>query len=210
MALEIILCIVAGYLCGTISTGYIVGKVQSIDIRKYGSGNAGTTNAFRTMGKKAGFTTFAGDFFKSFIPIMLMKYLIFSDVPYAKLLMMIFGFACVIGHNYPVWLKFKGGKGIAATCGVFVAIDPWLFIPGLITFLGLILLTKYVSVGSLCLATLFSVWMIVVSREDLYYPFIIVISICFWLSAVIRHRANIVRLINGNENKVGQRAKIEK
>ena len=152
LATEIILCIVSGYLIGTFSTSYIIGKTNHLDIRDYGSGNAGTTNAFRVMGKKAGIITFIGDFLKAFIPLMIMKYVLLRGADECCLLMLIFGIMCVIGHNYPVWLHFKGGKGIAATGGVFVAFDPWILIPGAIIFGGVIYLSKYVSLGSICVS----------------------------------------------------------
>lgn len=200
----ILICAVAGYLIGTISTGYIIGKIQSLDIRDYGSGNAGTTNAFRVMGKKAGIITFIGDFMKSFVPLMVMKYVLFKDADYCYLLMLIFGFMCVIGHNYPVWLKFKGGKGIAATGGVFVAFDPWILIPGAIIFGGVIFLSKYVSLGSLCVSILYPIWTILTKSDDPYYGWLIFITFLFTASAFFRHSANIKRLAQGNENRIGQ------
>lgn len=204
MAVRIIICVIAGYLIGTISTGYIIGKVRNLDIRNYGSGNAGTTNAFRVMGKKAGILTFIGDFLKSFVPLMLMKYWIFKDLDYCALLILIFGFACVMGHNYPVWLHFKGGKGIAASAGVFVVFDHWLFFPMFILFGGTILITKYVSVGSLFLAILYPVWIAIRWRDNPYFLPIFIIACLFTVSAFYRHKGNLVRLANGTENKVGQ------
>ncbi len=204
LPLLIIICAVLGYLIGTISTGYIVGKIYKLDIRDYGSGNAGTTNAFRVIGKKGGIITFIGDFLKSFIPLMVMKYWIFKDHPAMYLLLLVFGIACVLGHNYPVWLKFKGGKGIASTGGVFGAVDHWLFLPGALIFGGLIFITKYVSVGSLCVSLLFPIWIAITKTGDPYYIWLVILSCLFTVSAFFRHRANIVRLLNGTENKVGQ------
>ena len=177
-----------------------------MDIREYGSGNAGTTNAFRVMGKKAGFLTFLGDFLKAFIPLMLIKYVLFKGEDECNLLMLVFGIMCVIGHNFPVWLHFKGGKGIAATGGCFVAFDPLLIFPGVILFGGAVLITKYVSVGSLLIAVLFPVWVFFRYSGDPYYIWLIVLTLLFTVSAFIRHRSNIVRLINGTENKIGQHA----
>ena len=204
LATEIILCIVSGYLVGTFSTSYLLGKRSNIDIRDFGSGNAGTTNAFRVMGKKAGIITFIGDFLKAFIPLTIMKYVLLKGADECSLLMLVFGIMCVIGHNYPVWLKFKGGKGIAATGGVFVAFDPWILIPGTIIFGGVIYLSKYVSLGSICVSFLFPIWVILTKADDPYYCWLIAITCLFTLSALFRHRANIVRLANGTENKVGQ------
>lgn len=210
MALTFVLCIVIGYLIGTISTGYIYGKTQKLDIRDYGSGNAGTTNAFRVLGRKGGVVTFIGDFLKAFIPLILIKYVFFKDADYRNLLMLVFGLGVVLGHNYPVWLHFKGGKGIASTGGVFVAFDPLIFIPGALCFGGLIGITKYVSVGSICLSFLFPVWVALRFRADAYYPWLIAVTCLYTLSALFRHRANIMRLLNGTENKIGVRADTSK
>ena len=204
LATEIILCVVSGYLIGTFSTSYIIGKTNHLDIRDYGSGNAGTTNAFRVMGKKAGIITFIGDFLKAFIPLMIMKYVLLRGTDECYLLMLIFGIMCVIGHNYPVWLHFKGGKGIAATAGVFVAFDPWIIIPGPIIFGGVIYLTKYVSLGSICVSFLFPIWVILTKSSDPYYGWLIALTCLYTASALFRHRSNIVRLLNGTENKVGE------
>lgn len=208
MAIRIIACLIAGYLMGTISTGYIVGKLSKVDIRSYGSGNAGTTNAFRVLGRKAGIITFIGDFLKAFIPIILIKFVIWPELPYLELLELLFGLGCVLGHNYPVWLHFKGGKGIAVTGGVFVAYDPLILIPGTILFAACVLLTKYVSVGSLVIALLFPIWIGVRSFGDAYYVAIVAVAVCYTVSAFIRHKANIVRLMNGTENKIGQHKQI--
>ncbi len=206
---EILICVVAGYFVGTLSFGYIVGKAMDLDIREHGSGNAGTTNAFRVMGKKAGVLTFIGDFLKAFIPLMLVKYIFLKDAEECNLIMLIFGLMCVIGHNFPVWLKFKGGKGIAATGGVFVAFDPLILFPGVLIFGGTILISKYVSLGSMCVSLLFPVWVAFRTVGDPYYSWLIAITCLYTVSAFLRHKSNIVRLINGNENKVGQHKKIE-
>lgn len=205
MALKFAICIVIGYFIGTISTGYIYGKTQKLDIRDYGSGNAGTTNAFRVLGSKGGVITFIGDFLKAFIPLILMKYVLFKDLDYLNLLMLVFGLGIVLGHNYPVWLHFKGGKGIASTGGVFVAFDPLILIPGAIVFGGLIGITKYVSVGSIFLSILFPIWVAIRFRGDPYYPWLILVTCIYTLSALWRHRANIVRLFKGTENRIGVR-----
>lgn len=209
MGICIIVCIICGYLIGTVSTGYIIGKLRNLDIRDYGSGNAGTTNAFRVMGRSAGILTFIGDFLKAFVPLMLIKYVFLKDADYRDLAMLIFGFACVLGHNYPIWLHFKGGKGIAATGGVFVAFDPWILLPGIVIFGGVILVSKYVSLGSLCLSVLFPIWVAVTRHDDPYFTAMLVVTLLFTLSAVLRHRSNIVRLLNGTENKVGEHVDIK-
>ena len=205
MALQIVICIVLGYIVGSFSTGYIIGIINHVDIREMGSGNAGTTNAFRTLGKKAGIITFIGDFLKAFIIVLLVRFVIYSDVEYVKLLELICGFGCVLGHNFPVWLKFHGGKGIAVTAGVFVAIDPWILPVGIPLFAILVLTTKYVSVGSLAVLTLFPIWNALRLRDFPCYWAIVGVSCLYTAMAFFQHRQNIKRLLNGTENKIGQK-----
>lgn len=107
---KILFSLILGYGFGCISTSYFVGKANHIDIRNYGSGNAGTTNALRTLGMKAGIITFLGDAIKAIAPVLLIKYLIFSESSYSSLLLLYTGLGVVLGHNFPVWLNFKGGK----------------------------------------------------------------------------------------------------
>ncbi|MCR5829554.1 MAG: glycerol-3-phosphate 1-O-acyltransferase PlsY [Lachnospiraceae bacterium] len=206
----VICIIIVGYFIGSIPFGYIIGKINHIDIRNYGSGSSGTTNAFRTVGRLGGILTFVGDYLKAFIPIMLIRYVIFPDEPYMHLFMLIFGFACVLGHNFPVWLKFKGGKGIAVTAGVCSGLD-FLIIPfGVVLFAIVVLISKYVSLGSLCISIVIPIWIFIRMSDDAYFPWLIVVSFLYTLSAFIMHRKNIKRLIHGEENKIGQRVKIDK
>ncbi len=190
-----------GYLFGCFSTAYFVGKANHIDIRAYGSGNAGTTNAMRTLGKKAGIITYLGDFLKAIIPILLAKFFVLSGNQDADLICLVLGLGVVLGHNYPVWLKFKGGKGIAVTSGVFIAVVPQIAVFALIMFVLISLISKYISLASICAILFAGTWMMI------YYDFKIayVIVIAFYiLLALWQHRANIVRLLHGTENKIGQ------
>lgn len=209
MALEIVICLVLGYVVGSFSTGYIMGLMNHVDIREMGSGNAGTTNAFRTLGKKAGIITLVGDLLKAILVVLLIRFVIYKDVDYVKLLELICGFGCVLGHNFPVWLKFHGGKGIAVTAGVFIAIDPWILPVGLPLFAVLVLTTKYVSVGSLAVLTLFPIWNAIRFTAEPYYAWIVVVSCMYTVMAFIQHRQNIKRLMNGTENKIGQKKHTE-
>jgi len=109
MLLKILVCLSVGYGFGCFSTGYVVGKANKIDIRKYGSGNAGTTNALRILGWKAGIITFLGDAIKALIPVLLVRYFLQGD-SYGQLLSLYTGLGVVLGHNFPFWLNFKGGK----------------------------------------------------------------------------------------------------
>ncbi|NLO10642.1 MAG: glycerol-3-phosphate 1-O-acyltransferase PlsY [Clostridiales bacterium] len=204
--MNIIICILFGYIFGCFSTGFFIGKIKKVDIRQYGSKSSGTTNALRTLGPKAGILTLLGDMLKAIIAIVLVRFVLFSDIEYVKLLSLYTGLGVVIGHNYPVWLKFQGGKGIAATAGAIVAIDPWIIPFGLPIFVISVALTRYVSVGSLMLAILFPTWIAIRNPGQLH---MLIIALAYTALAFIKHRSNIKRLFNGTENKLGQRVKID-
>ncbi|MFT4143943.1 MAG: glycerol-3-phosphate 1-O-acyltransferase PlsY [Mobilitalea sp.] len=205
MIAKIILCLLFGYVFGCFSTGYFMGKLNKVDIRQYGSGNVGTTNALRTLGAKAGAITLLGDSLKAIIPMVLVRFLFLKDYDYNLLLTLYTGFGVVLGHNYPVWLKFKGGKGIAATGGVMVAFDPLIVPFALPIFIAIVALTRYVSLGSLFVAVFLPVWIFIRYPGDLH---MLILSLAFMVVAFIKHTANIKRLLNGTENKIGQKAKL--
>ena len=161
MVLKIIFCLIFGYIFGCFSTGYFIGKMKKVDIRNYGSGNIGTTNALRTLGAKAGAITLLGDAFKAVIPMLLVRYVFFGNTDIAQLLSLYVGLGVVLGHNYPAWLKFKGGKGIAATGGVMMAFDILIVPFALPLFILIVAITRYVSLGSLYVALFFPVWILV-------------------------------------------------
>ncbi len=210
MVWRIIVCLLCGYGFGCISTGYIVGKMNHVDIREYGSGNIGTTNTLRTLGKKAGAITYIGDVLKAMVPMLLARLVIFKELSYADLLGLYVGLGVAIGHNFPFWLHFKGGKGIAVTSGVMAAHDPLAIPLYLVSFVISVAVTKYVSVGSLVIVTLFPVWIAVMDHNKPHFVHTLIVSIVFTALAFLRHRQNLIRLKNGNENKIGQKVKVEK
>ena len=205
MIWRIAACLGLGYICGCISFGYIVGKVQKVDIRKYGSGNVGTTNALRTLGKKAALFTLLGDVLKCAVPILLVKFIIFKDMEYRELLGLYTALGAVIGHTFPFYLKFKGGKGIAVLVGTIVTFDWRLIIICAITFFTILAITRYVSLGSLLMETEFVIF-VAVSRPGDWH--MLALSIVFAVLAFYTHRDNIKRLLSGTENKIGQKVKI--
>lgn len=207
MFIKILICLVFGYCFGCFSTAYVIGKLNHIDIRNYGSGNAGTTNALRTLGWKAGFLTLLGDAIKAIIPILLVRYLIHTDDASLQLLPLYAGVGVVLGHNFPFWLHFKGGKGIAATGGVMLAFDWRLGLCAFVLFSIVTVATRYVSLGSLIISILFPIWILIMFPGNLH---MFLVGMVFTLSAFIKHRSNIQRLLNGTENKFGQKVKIEK
>lgn len=190
--------ILMGYLLGCFQTSYILAKFyKHIDIREHGSGNAGSTNALRVMGLKMGLLTFFGDLMKAVIAVVVAG-MIFDN----QMVGLFAGFAVVIGHNWPVFLKFKGGKGIAATLGLILAFDLKIGLVIWAVTAIIILTTKYVSLGSLVMVTLFPVSLLIL------YPGNWVafgVSVVLMVMAYYRHRANISRLLSGTENKIGQK-----
>ena len=208
--MERLLCIVIGYLFGLIQTGYIYGKLNNIDIRKHGSGNAGTTNALRTLGWKAGVITFIGDCLKCVLAVSLVRLIFLQDL-HVELYAIYTGLGAVLGHNFPFYLKFKGGKGIASTAGLILAVNPTMFLIVAVVFIAIVLITQYVSLGSIVIMILFVI-MVVISGQsgwiyllqgDLYEYYAIAIALA--LLAIWRHRENIKRLLNGTENKTDVR-----
>lgn len=210
MIWRIILCLFVGYAFGCISTGLIVGKVKKVDIRNYGSGNVGTTNALRTLGVKAGLITFLGDVLKCVLPIILMKYIVFRDVDYRILIGVCTGLGAVLGHNFPFYLHFKGGKGIAVTAAtILMVFDLWLILLCLVSFVVCVAITRYVSLGSLIIVSEFFLWTLIfygIRGGD--WPLVIVSAI-FTMLAFYTHRTNIKRLLSGTENKIGAKKKVE-
>ena len=207
--MERIICLVMGYVFGLFQTGYIYGKVKGIDIRQHGSGNSGSTNALRVMGVRAGALVFMGDFLKTVIPCFLVRILFASRPEYVYVLILYAGFGVILGHNFPFYLNFKGGKGIAATAGIMFSLDWRLTALCLAAFILIEAVTRYVSLGSLVVSTIFLIWNIMMgqmgayglsqtSRLEFYGGSAVISIMAFW-----RHRANIVRLAQGRENKVG-------
>lgn len=204
-----IICLITGYGFGCFSTAYFVGKAYNIDIRKEGSGNLGSTNALRTLGKKAGALTFLGDILKAAIPIIIAR-IIFSNmgesIDEILLKMLYIGLGVVLGHNFPFWLGFKGGKGIAVTASVILCIAHWqVIIGGFILFIVIVVVTRYVSVGSLVAALYLPVNVILFYRDSPQFVHMLIVSFIFTILAYIRHSQNIIRLFHGTERKIGEK-----
>ena len=183
--------------------------MNGIDIREHGSGNAGTTNALRVLGKKAGAIVFAGDFLKCFVAIHLVKLIFKNSAADILPLIGLYGATgCILGHNFPVQLNFRGGKGIACTAGLLAAFDVRIGVIALLTFLAIVIVTRYVSLGSMVIVTEFALFIIVFGQLGLYHmaqaPLIELYVLAAFLAgmAIYRHRANIVRLLNGTENRI--------
>ncbi len=214
--MERLLCILIGYVFGLFQTGYIIGKLHHIDIRDYGSGNSGTTNVMRTLGRKVGLITFFGDGLKCFFAVVVVKMLFISAYPNTiTLLGMYAGVGAILGHNFPFYMKFKGGKGIAATGGLILAVNFWMAVIALAVFGIVAFTTKYVSVGSLAVTVVFLIEVITygtMGKFGLAQPYLYELYgvVAFlMLLAFYKHKANIQRLLNGTENKIGSKKKKE-
>lgn len=209
-----LICLVLGYTFGLFQTGYLVGLLKHRDIRNYGSGNSGTTNALRVFGKKAGVIVFIGDFFKCFIACSLVKWaapkLGLAD---EQLVLMIYtGIGVILGHNFPFYLQFKGGKGIASSWALSMVVDWRLGLVCIVIFIATVVLTKYVSLASMLATGSFSVmWFVLIAMGSLEVAYgkaeASVLLLFVVLLAIYRHKGNIKRLREGTENKIGQKAK---
>lgn len=217
--LERVICLLLGYFAGAlVQAGFWIGKFNHIDIRDYGSGNAGTTNTMRTLGKKAGFLTYFLDMFKAVLVAIIIHFVYGNNTETAEMLLILYGgFGVVLGHNFPFYLKFKGGKGIAATSGVVISLllfpkYCFLFtIFGVSTFALVVIFSKYVSLGSLVgiagFFIEFVIWgqmgLLPISGPQLIESYIVVFL--FTALGFIRHSSNISRLIKGTERKIGEK-----
>ncbi len=217
--MERLICLAVGYVCGLFQTGYLVGKMNHMDIRKQGSGNAGTTNALRVLGWKAGAMTFVGDVLKC-VAAFLIAFFMYRGSDALPMLTMYAGAGVTLGHNFPFYMNFKGGKGIAVMAGM-VAVNSFWHLPEslimipltLAFFLVPVVVTKYISVGSLSAYTVFLIEMIVIGQMGWFemdaarcyelYAVLFVMTFLAWY----RHRANIKRLMTGTENKFGAKKK---
>ena len=208
---------VAGYFLGSIPFGWLIGKAKGVDIRTVGSKNIGATNLGRTLGKKFFWYAFLLDAGKGFFPVLMAAELAhaWAFPAWTPLLTAI---GCVLGHNFPVWLKFKGGKGVATSLGVVLGFWPLFTCGGIVgglTFIFMVLVYRYISLASITAAAAFAMAVTVFAGRNApglqtelasadFWPMVIIA----WLFAgliIFRHRANISRLLKGTEPKIGQK-----
>ena len=205
-----LVCLVLGYFFGTFQTAYFYGKMHGIDIRTMGSGNAGTTNTLRVLGTKAGMIVLVGDVLKTMLAILVARsFIVPMAEPHMEYLLVLYTAAgAVLGHNFPFYMQFKGGKGIAATFGLILSFHPWFIPMGFIVFLGIFMTTHYVSLGSLLIYAGFVIQMIIMGQAgflgemsqgmliEMYVIAILMMAMAYW-----KHRENIKRLLTGTERK---------
>ncbi len=215
--MERLACLVIGYAFGLFQTSYIIGRLHGIDIRDYGSGNAGTTNMMRTLGKGWGVLTFLGDGLKP-VAAALVSWLIFGKTcaDIWPLLCVYTGLGAVLGHSFPIYLGFSGGKGVATTGGAPLALHPALCLLAIIGFCAGFFLTGYVSVGSLIVAGGFLVESIVFGQLGIlgmtqrYLMELYVVVAVITALDIYRHRGNIDRLRKGEERRSDFMDKLKK
>lgn len=206
--MERIICVLIGYVFGLFQTAYIYGRLHGIDIRNYGSGNAGTTNTLRVFGTKAGLLVLVGDIMKCILAVVLVSYLFGRTHPeMVYLLKMYAAMGAIIGHNFPFYLKFKGGKGIAATAGLILSFHPYLIPVGVVLFFGIFFTTHYVSLGSLLVYIGFMVEIVILGQKGVFgmtqprLNEMYVLAGFLTIMAFYKHRENIKRLLSGTERK---------
>jgi len=188
------------YLLGSIPTGFLVARARGVDIRTVGSGNIGATNAFRVLGKGLGIFVLLMDALKGWVAVQIGAQLVNQLLPGAPLdnLRITAGIAAILGHNFTCWLNFKGGKGIATSAGVLIALVPWALLIILSIFIILFVTTRYVSIGSIAAAfTLpFATWFTTRNTG------LTIVTGAMGALAILKHRKNIQRLLNGTENRI--------
>ncbi|MFO7153355.1 MAG: glycerol-3-phosphate 1-O-acyltransferase PlsY [Caldicoprobacter oshimai] len=198
--MKLLIAVLAGYLLGSIPPSFLAGKiVRNIDIRQYGSGNAGATNVLRVLGVKAGIAVFLADILKGVLAALIGRWM--GGETGAALA----GFAAIVGHNWPVFLNFRGGKGIATSFGVLLVLFPLISIILFVIGVIIIAVTRYVSLGSITAAILFPILLVMFGYDWKMVLFGVLVGGL----ALYRHRSNISRLIEGKENKLGERARVQ-
>lgn len=206
--MERAICLVIGYVFGLFQTAYLYGKLHGIDIRNYGSGNAGTTNTLRTLGTKAGLIVLLGDIMKCILAIVLTNLLFRNSHADEIYLLKIYAAAgAILGHNFPFYLHFKGGKGIAATAGMILSFHPYLIPMGVLLFFGTFFTTHYVSLGSLLVYAGFMTELVVLGQLGIFgmpqaaLNEMYVVAGFLTVMAYYKHKDNIKRLLDGTERK---------
>jgi acyl phosphate:glycerol-3-phosphate acyltransferase len=195
------------YLIGSFPSGYLVARSQGIDIREHGSKNIGATNVLRVMGKKWGYLVFFCDSFKGFLAVEAGIFIAGALHGSPTLGGVIAAITCILGHNFTIWLGFKGGKGIATSAGVFLALfPPPVVISGILVWLIVFFISRYVSLASIAAAIALPIAVSIFAKKpgnDFWL--VLLFSILAAALAIFRHRANIKRLLKGTESRFGKK-----
>jgi len=204
-----------GFFTGSIPFGFLLGKLRGIDIRQEGSGNIGSTNVFRILGRKSGIFCLILDALKGFLPVFLAHQWV-PDNTLGDSIEVLTAMACILGHNYSPWIGFKGGKGIATTGGALIALMPAAVVLLVLIFIIVTRITKYVSLGSIATG----IALPIITALGSYYHIqagdippggwnkpLFIFSLVAGIMAVWKHRSNIARLRAGTEHRIGQKKK---
>lgn len=203
---DILLALLGGYLLGSIPASFLIGRAFGVDIRTLGSGNVGATNVLRALGPKAGIPAFICDAGKGALAVQLARYLVPTGGPLGPIVFpLVCGVMAVLGHSFTIWLRFKGGKGVATGAGMFAALAPVPLCASLVTFVTLVAVTRYVSLASMIAAFSLNIFIIVLMPESRVPLCTIALPLALFIAW--RHRSNIQRLMAGTEPKLGQAAK---
>lgn len=211
--MERILCLAMGYCFGLFQTGYLYSRAHHMDIRNYGSGNSGSTNVLRVMGVKAGLIVFLGDAFKMIFACLLTRVLFRAQPELMYVYLLYTAFGVVMGHNFPFYMQFKGGKGIAASAGLLAATDWRVMLVCLFVFVAVVAATRYVSLGSILVMIIFMIGMVFFGHRGDYriaasnLPEFYGMAVLIGGMGIWRHHSNIGRLLSGTENKIGAKKK---
>ncbi|HSH39342.1 MAG TPA: glycerol-3-phosphate 1-O-acyltransferase PlsY [Chthoniobacterales bacterium] len=197
------------YLLGSIPNGYIAGRLAGVDVRQHGSGNIGATNVLRTLGKSWGFAVFLADVLKGFLAVRL-AIAIVSRTPgaleYTEFYAIVAAAACVAGHSFPVWLRFKGGKGVATSAGSLAGVMPIAAFTIFLVWLAIFKVTRYVSIASIVAASALPVVVaVLVGMKQTQGTVLFYFSLLMTVLVVWRHRSNISRLLNGTEPRFARK-----
>ncbi len=198
--MTVLLLVLASYLLGSIPTSYLLGRLRGVDLREHGSGNLGGTNAYRVLGPSAGLPVVIVDVSKGFVPAYFFPSWDGSPVGDLALL---YGLAAIAGHVWSVFVRFRGGKGVATGAGVLMALAPTSALISLLVWIGIVSITRYVSVASICAATLVPVtaWLTDEAASTIWFT--AAIAIFVWWT----HRGNLGRLTRGEENRFGRNSR---
>lgn len=216
---NLLILIAAAYLAGSIPFGLLVGWTRGIDVRKSGSGNIGASNVGRLLGRKYFFLVMFLDLLKSLVPMLVASWLTAGAAPNVRLyvLILMVGFTAILGHMFSIFLKFKGGKGVATSTGVLLGLWPFYTLPGLVTiavFILAFLTTRYISVGSISAAITFPIAYLSFALARDWKPFggqspLLIFAILMAALVIFKHRSNIARLRAGTENRMGRAKQVE-
>ena len=203
-----VMAVVFAYVCGSIPFGYIIGRIHGVDVRKEGSKNIGATNVTRCVGKRAGQLCFALDFIKGLVPVLAAEWVLGGGSLAAgqeRVAVMFVVFAAIIGHIFPVFLNFRGGKGVSTAAGAIMALAPVPLCIGLVVWVVVFFVSRYVSLASICASAMVPVaqWILVLAygRSQSVAVLLTVVAAL----AIFRHRSNITRLLNGTESRFGRK-----